>query len=177
VAVRAVTAIIGIVSARFNRHLLILAVCSVVAGCGGDEPTVAPPETTTATATATATPAATATPTATATATASASPAPEDQEGGAGDEEPARVPLEFTLSDAGLKPATISVPAFLGLELIVHNRTSAPQHVALEGSGSIDVPAGDTARAHFEGRRAGTYKVDAGSAGDAQVIVGVEPGP
>jgi hypothetical protein len=177
VAVRAVTAIIGIVSARFNRHLLILAVCSVVAGCGGDEPTVAPPETTTATATATVTPAATATPTATATATASASPAPEDQEGGAGDEEPARVPLEFTLSDAGLKPATISVPAFLGLELIVHNRTSAPQHVALEGSGSIDVPAGDTARAHFEGRRAGTYKVDAGSAGDAQVIVGVEPGP
>jgi len=161
------------VSARFNRHLLILVVCSVVAGCGGDEPSVAPPET--ATATATATPAATATPTATATATASASP--EEQPGGAGDEEPARVPLEFTLSDAGLKPATISVPAFLGLELIVHNRTSAPQRVVLEGSGELDVPAGDTARARFEGRRSGTYEVDAGSAGHAEVIVGVEPGP
>jgi hypothetical protein len=160
------------VSDRFNRHLLILAVCSVVAGCGGDNRTVAPPET--ATATETATPAATAT--ATATATASASPSPEDQEGGAGDEEPARVPLEFTLSDSGLKPATISVPAFLGLELIVHNRTSSPAHVELEGSGSLDVPANDTARARFEGRKKGTYRVNAGSA-EAQVIVGVEPGP
>jgi hypothetical protein len=154
--------------------LLILAVCSVVAGCGGDNPTVAPPETATATQTATAT--ATATVTATATATASPSPSPEDQQGGAGDEEPARVPLEFTLSDSGLKPATISVPAFLGLELIVHNRTSSPAHVELEGSGSLDVPAGDTARARFEGRKKGTYRVSAGSA-EAQVIVGVEPGP
>jgi hypothetical protein len=150
---------------------MILALCSVVAGCGGDDPTVAPPETATATATETATPAATETPTATATSS------PEDQEGGAGDEEPARVPLEFTLSDAGLKPATISVPAFLGLELIVHNRTSAPQRVVLEGSGELDVPAADTARAHFEGRRKGTYRVDAGAAGHAEVIVGVEPGP
>jgi hypothetical protein len=151
--------------------LVILALSSVIAGCGGDNPTVAPPETATATATATATPAGTETPTATATAS------PEDQEGGAGDEEPARVPLEFTLSDAGLKPATISVPAFLGLELIVHNRTSAPQRVVLEGSGELDVPAGDTARARFEGRRKGTYRVDAGAAGHAEVIVGVEPGP
>jgi hypothetical protein len=159
--------------------LLILAVCSVVAAGCGDDSTVAPPETATATATATATPTATATatPTATATATASASPSPEDQEGGAGDEEPARVPLEFTLSDAGLKPETISVPAFLGLELIVHNETSSPAHVELEGSGSLDVPAGDTARARFEGRKKGTYQVDAGSAGHARVIVGVEPGP
>ncbi len=86
------------------------------------------------------------------------------------------MPLEFTLGDGGLKPATISVPAFLGLELIVHNRTSQPQHVTLEGSGSLDVPAGDTARARFEGRRKGTYRVDAGSA-HAKVIVGVEPGP
>jgi hypothetical protein len=157
--------------------LLILAVCSVivVAGCG-DDSTVAPPETATATATATDTPVATATPTAAATATASPSPSPEDQEGGAGDEEPARVPLEFTLSDAGLKPETISVPAFLGLELIVHNRTASPVHVELEGSGSLDVPANDTARARFEGRKKGTYRVDAGSA-HAQVIVGVEPGP
>jgi hypothetical protein len=169
--VRGVTPIIGNVSARFNRHLLILAVCSVVgaAGCG-DDSTVAPPET----ATATATPAATATPTA--TASPSPSPSPEDQQGGAGDEEPARVPLEFTLSDAGLKPETISVPAFLGLELIVHNRTASPAHVELEGSGSLDVPANDTARARFEGRKKGTYRVDAGSA-HAQVIVGVEPGP
>jgi hypothetical protein len=161
------------VSARFNSHLLILALCSVVASCGGDEPAAAPPETATASATATPTATGSARPTPTAT----ASPSAEDRPGGAGDEEPARVPLEFTLSDGGLTPATISVPAFLGLELIVHNRTSQPQHVALEGSGSVDVPAEDTARARFEGRRKGTYRVDAGSAGHAEVIVGVEPGP
>jgi hypothetical protein len=155
--------------------MLILAIWAglLLAGCGGDEPTVAASPTETATPTATATPSAT--PSATPTATATASP--EDQPGGAGDEEPARVPLEFTLSAGGLKPSTISVPGFLGLELIVHNETSSPQRVTLEGSGTVDVPANDTARSRFEGRRPGTYKVDAGAAGTAKLIVGVEPGP
>jgi hypothetical protein len=157
-----------------RRGIAILAVWAGVVfltGCGGGgEPAAAPSATAAATPTASA-PSATATPTITATTS------PEDQEGGAGDEEPARVPLEFTLSDAGLKPATISVPAFLGLELIVHNRTAEPQRVTLAGSGEVDVPANDTARARFEGRRPGTYKVDAGAAGHAQVVVGVEPGP
>jgi hypothetical protein len=143
-------------------------------GCGGSGEQAAAP---TATPTATATSAPSATATATATPTITPTPSPEDQEGGAGDEQPARVPLEFTLTDGGLTPATISVPGFLGLELIVHNRTAQPQRVTLEGSGELDVPANDTARARFEGRRPGTYKVDAGGAGHAQVVVGVEPGP
>jgi hypothetical protein len=179
-AFRADTPIIGSVSARINRHMLILAICSGVvlaAGCGGDEPTVAPAPTVTATPSATASATPTATATATPTPTPTATTSPEDQPGGAGDEEPARVPLEFTLDDSGLKPKTISVPAFLGLELIVHNRTGQPQRVVLEGSGELDAPANDTARVRFEGRRAGTYEVDAGAAGHAQVIVGVEPGP
>jgi hypothetical protein len=159
--------------------LLLLIVAAAVGGCGGDDseqtaaPTATPPPV--ATETATATP--TSTPTETATPTATPTPAGEDQPGGAGDEEAARVPLEFTLSGDGLSPATISVPAFLGLELIVHNRTSQAQHVELEGSGALDVPADDTARARFEGRKKGTYRVDAGAAGHAEVIVGVEPGP
>jgi hypothetical protein len=177
-AFRADSPIIGFVSARINRHMLILAICSglvLAAGCGGDEQASAPSPTETATPS----PAVTATPTETATATPTpaARASPEDQEGGAGDEEPARVPLEFTLSDDGLKPSTISVPAFLGLELIVHNRTGQPQRVTLEGSGELDVPSNDTARVRFEGRRPGTYDVDAGAAGHAKVIVGVEPGP
>jgi hypothetical protein len=162
-------------SARINRHMRILALWAGVVfltGCGGgNEPAAAPTATATPTATVTATPSATASATPTATAS------PEDQQGGAGDEQPARVPLEFTLTDGGLSPATISVPGFLGLELIVHNHTGQPQRVTLEGSGEVDVPANDTARAHFEGRRPGTYRVDAGAAGHAQVVVGVEPGP
>jgi hypothetical protein len=161
--------------------MLILAIWAglLLTGCGGDDSTVSssPAETATPTATATASPTATPTATASATATATATASPEDQPGGAGDEEPARVPLEFTLSASGLKPSTISVPGFLGLELIVHNETSQPQRVTLEGSGTLDVPANDSARARFEGRRPGTYKVDAGPAGTAKVIVGVEPGP
>jgi hypothetical protein len=142
----------------------------LLAGCGpADEPaaTATAPPSPPATATASAAPAATTTPT----------PSPEEQEGGAGDEQPARVPLEFTLTDGGLRPATISVPAFLGLELIVHNQTGRPQRVTLEGSGELDVPADDTARIRFEGRRAGTYRVDAGDAGHARLVVGVQPGP
>jgi hypothetical protein len=167
----------AVTSIRINRHIGILVLWAGVVfltGCGGGGEQAAAP-----TATATGTPAATATtaPSATATPTITATTSPEDQEGGAGDEQPARVPLEFTLSDGGLRPAKISVPSFLGLELIVHNQTGQPQRVTLEGSGDVDVPANDTARAHFEGRRPGTYNVDAGAAGHAQVVVGVEPGP
>ena len=88
------------------------------------------------------------------------------------------MPLEFTLSDGGLEPADdlgARVPRARADRPQPHR--PAPQRVTLEGSGEIDVPAGDTARVHFEGRRPGTYKVDAGAAGDAKVIVGVEPGP
>jgi hypothetical protein len=164
-------------SLRFHRQIPILAVWGgviLLAGCGGGDERATTP---TATATATPTTTVTATPQATPTPTITPSPSPEDQEGGAGDEQPARVPLEFTLTDGGLHPGTISVPAFLGLELIVHNHTGQPQRVTLEGSGALDVPANDTARIRFEGRRAGTYRVDAGDAGHAQVVVGVEPGP
>jgi hypothetical protein len=161
-------------SIRLDRRIAILVVWAgviLLAGCGGGEE-----RTPTPTATATASPTATGTATPKATPT-TPTPSPEEQEGGAGDEQPARVPLEFTLTDGGLHPATISVPAFLGLELIVHNHTGQPQRVTLEGSGALDVPANDTARIRFEGRRAGTYRVDAGDAGHAQVVVGVEPGP
>src|SRR4051794_15325924 len=118
--------------------VLAWAVLVLAAGCGGSrEPAATPAATPTPTATVTVT----ATPSTAPTPTATASPSPEDQPGGAGDEQPPRVPLEFTLGDGGLRPATISVPAFLGLELIVHNRTDRPQHVTLAGSGDLDVPA------------------------------------
>jgi hypothetical protein len=153
----------------------VLAVAAVFAGCGDDEPASAPTPAPTAAAqdTPTATPTATETPTPTAT----EQPAPEEQEGGAGDEEEARVPVLFIVTDGGIRPPRVGVPGFLALELTVTNRTSAPVVARLEGAEPLTANPGETARMEIEGRRPGRYPVDFGSAGQALIVTGVEPGP
>jgi hypothetical protein len=160
--------------------LLVLTVAVALVGCGGDDdqeqtaaPTATPPPA--ATATATATPTETPTPAATATSTATANP--EDQPGGAGDEEPIRVPVEFTVRDRGITPPQVAVPAFLGLELIVNNQLADPIDVALEGAEPMTVGPGETGRMRLPGRRKGQYVVDFGAAGQALLITGAKPGP
>ena len=161
--------------------LAVFAVVAALAGCGGadsDEsaaPTATPPPA--ATETATATPTATATATQTATPTATATTSPEDQPGGAGDEEPIRVPVEFTVRDRGITPPQVAVPAFLGLELIVHNELTDPIIVTLEGAEPMTVDPGGTGRARLQGRRKGQYVVDFGDHGQALLLTGAEPGP
>jgi hypothetical protein len=161
--------------------LAVFAVVAALAGCGGDDsdesaaPTATPPPAATETATATPTATATATPTATPTATATTSP--EDQPGGAGDEEPIRVPVEFTVRDRGITPPQVAVPAFLGLELIVHNELTDPIIVTLEGAEPMTVDPGGTGRARLQGRRKGQYVVDFGDHGQALLLTGAEPGP
>jgi hypothetical protein len=144
-------------STRHISHLIgVIASTCVLVGCGGGEE-----------------PAATATPSATPTATATS---PESEPGGAGDERIVRVPVEVTLgSDGQLRPPTVSVPAFLTLELIVHNESGAPIVVRFHGA-RLAVGSGATAHRRFEGLRKGRYAVRAG-AGTATVIVGIEPGP
>jgi cytoskeletal protein RodZ len=151
----------------------------VLAGCGGDDQdeTASPA---TPSPAATATPPATATPSATptATATATATPQnPEDQPGGAGDEEPVRVPVEFTVRDRGISPPQVAVPAFLALELVIHNQTAGTVVARLEGAEPLTVGAGETGRARLEGRKKGQYVVDFGDLGQALLISGTEPGP
>jgi hypothetical protein len=152
------------------RRVTALLVIAALAGCGGDddEPAVTEP-----TPTATATP----TPTATATATPTASPAPEEQEGGAGDEEAARVPVRFTVSAEGVDPPQVAIPAFLAIELTVENTTDAPVVVRLDGVEPITVNPGETARAELDGRRPGSYPIAFGDAGQALLVTGAEPGP
>jgi hypothetical protein len=147
-----------------------LAAAAVLAGCGGDEEssTVPPPEP----------PAA---PTVDATETRTPPPTatlePEDQPGGAGDEEEARVPVRFTVDPIGVDPPEVAVPAFLALELIVHSDLEQPIVVRLEGADPLRVGPGETARARLEGRRPGRYRIGFGSAGEAVLVTGVEPGP
>jgi hypothetical protein len=163
-----------------QRRLLIpLLAAAALCGCGGDEPT-APAPAPTPPAAATEAPAATPTPTATPSTTATEGPTPEnpeDQPGGAGDEEEARVPIELTLAEGGITPPEVSVPGFLALELIVHNELPVEVVVRLEGATPIAVGPGDTARARLEGRRPGRYRIDAGVAGKAVLITGVDAGP
>jgi hypothetical protein len=149
---------------RLAAALLLVAVLG--AGCGdGDEPAATPAPA----ATATATPAPTATP--------EPSEPPEEQEGGAGDEEGIRVPVRFTVDGEGITPPQVSVPAFLSLELTVVNDLPEPVTIRLEGAEPLTVAPGETGRRRLDGRRPGTYAVDAGPAGRARLVTGAEPGP
>ena len=159
--------------------LATLLVAAALAGCGGDdgEQSSTTPAAAPSAATETATAAETATPSPTATEQPLPSVSPEDQPGGAGDEEPTRVPIEFTITDGRISPPQVAVPAFLALELIVHNKSSEQVVVRLEGAEPMTVGAGETGRARLEGRKKGSYVVDAGSAGKALLVTGTEPGP
>jgi hypothetical protein len=159
------------------RLLLLLLVAAAVAGCGDDETVSTPSPTPEATAVPTEEPTATPTATESPTPTATEQPAPEEQEGGAGDEEAARVPARFVVGSSGVEPPQVSIPAFLAIELIVVNRLDDPMTVRLEGEDPVPVAAGDTVRARLAGRRPGRYPISFGSAGDALLVTGREPGP
>lgn len=156
-----------------------LLAAAALAGCGSDdgEQSSTTPAPAPSTATETATPGDSATPSPSATEQPLPSVPPEDQPGGAGDEEPTRVPVEFTITDGKVSPPQVAVPAFLALELIVHNKSSEQVVVRLEGTEPMTVGAGDTGRARLEGRKKGSYVVDAGDAGQALLVTGAEPGP
>jgi hypothetical protein len=161
-----------------------------VTACGGggtasSDPTATAPPAATATATATGTPpqasapsAATPPPDAPAP---TATPGGEDQPGGAGDEAEARVPVSVTVgADGTVSPQTVSVPAFLALELRVRNRTGGAITVtwnASEPSGSFEVGAGKVGSRRVAGVRKGSYPLAVQGAGTATVVSGAEPGP
>jgi hypothetical protein len=155
----------------------VLLVAAALAGCGDDETVSAPSPTPEATAVVTETPTPTPTPTGTPTPTATEQPAPEEQEGGAGDEEAARVPARFTIGPDGIDPPQVAVPAFLAIELIVDNRFERPVVVRLEGAEPITAAPGSVARERLDGRRPGRYVVNFLSVGQALLVTGAEPGP
>jgi hypothetical protein len=165
-----------------RRLLIPLLAAAALSGCGGgDEQTTAAPAPTppaAATEAPTATPTATPTVTPTPTATDAPTPqSPEAQPGGAGDEQETRVPIELTIAQGGIKPPQVSVPGFLALELILHNKLPVEVVVRLQGANPIAVGPGETARAKLAGRKPGRYIIDAGAAGKALLVTGVDPGP
>jgi hypothetical protein len=189
-----------LIGRRGAMLLSLLVLSSSALGCGGkgggpttpdsvaQQPVSAPPASTTAAPKAT-TPTATATaPTSTAPASTTTAPTAttgvptggETQPGGAGDEQPARTPAAFTVDGATITPATITVAAFLAIDVAVTARHTA-QRVELQapGGGVIDVGAGGTAHRVLGGLKPGDYALTTAAGGRAtlHVVSGGAPGP
>lgn len=96
----------------------------------------------------------------------------ESGEGGAGDEEPARVPVVLTHSSGKLSPTTVTVPAFLSLEI----KLSGPATTAtLPGGEKLTVPGTKT----LTGLKPGQYDITTADGGKTtlNVVNGGDPGP
>ena len=175
----------------------LLAVTAVTAaGCGADdEPSSTPtvrtesPPLPTATPTATETPGRAATPDEP-TATARSAPAPppdagvdeghgveEDQEGGAGDEAPARTRVTFVVDGEGITPPSKPVPPFLGIRVTIRN--DLPRRIRgtyTEGgetptTGRFGVPARGRRAFSLPGLSRGRHTLEVVGAGQAAIVV------
>jgi hypothetical protein len=188
---------------------LVAVVALAAAGCGGDdttsatvvqEPTTAPPPktapppatvptTTTVTPTTSTSDSTSTNPTATTgvppggvkpTTTGGAPAEGEQGEGGAGDEEGARVPVTLTTDGGSLSPTIVTIPAFLTIELRVSAKGGAEKlTVAAPGGGTLSVAAGQTATKRLAGLKPGDYPVTTAGGGKAtlRVVSGGDPGP
>jgi hypothetical protein len=160
-----------------------LVVAAALAGCGGgdEDQTAAPATPQPAPSAATETPTATASPTGTATPTATTQPlpsvSPEEQTGGAGDEEPIRVPAQFNVQPNGVSPRQVSVPAFFTIQLLVQNGYPSPITARLEGAEPLRVGPYAIGHMLLEGRKKGRYKIDFGRGQSGVLIIGAKPGP
>jgi hypothetical protein len=162
--------------------LCVMGAAAALAGCGGGSSDTAAPATPQP-----APSAATEAPTETPTATTSATPTPttqplpsvqpEKQPGGAGDEEPIRVPAQFKVTADAVEPPQVQVPAFLTIQLSVRNERSSAIVVRLEGARPLTVAAGGRGEMLIDGRKRGRYPIDFGNGQTALLVSGAQPGP
>lgn len=101
---------------------------------------------------------------------------PEEQQGGAGDEEGIRVPVDLRVAAGEVTPATVSVPAFLPLEVTARSTDGKAHRVRVVGA-VLEVPASGTATEQLDGLPRGTYPITVDGTQRAKVVAGDEPGP
>lgn len=101
---------------------------------------------------------------------------PEDRPEGAGDEEPMRVPVRFRIEGQTVTPATVTVPAFLSLEITI-TADEGVRRVMVDapGAGAVALVDG-RGRLRLDGLKPGTYRLvaDNGARATLQVTPGGE---
>lgn len=100
--------------------------------------------------------------------------------GGGGGAINARVPATYHLGSGGhLTPPTISVPAFIAVEITIASSDSAPHTVQVRTPvpHTLRVSGHGRAAVRIPGLRAGTYPVAVDGATRGALSIGGEPGP
>lgn len=100
----------------------------------------------------------------------------ESQEGGAGDEEGIRVPVELKVSATAVSPGTVTVPAFLPVQITARSTDGQAHKVAVLGA-TLAVPATGSASVQLDGQQRGTSQVTVDGRDLGEIVVGDEPGP
>lgn len=163
--------------------MLALAALLALSGCGGDdeEASTAPASTTPTETELTAPGTVETEPVVTDEPDAETEPAesPEEQEGGAGDEEPARTLALFTAKDGRITPRVVRVPAFISVQ--VELRSADGQTYGLR-FGDVTITAGgelNSVSTTIDGLRPGKAIVGrpTGAGNRVRVEATAEPGP
>lgn len=102
--------------------------------------------------------------------------------GDSGGSEPVRVPATFIFTAVGrVQPATVTIPAFIAVELTLASRDGRAHALVLDAGGRryrLAVPAGGRKSIRIPGLRAGTYPLrPQGPGPGAKLVVGGEVGP
>ena len=104
---------------------------------------------------------------------------PEDEQGGAGDEEPARTLALFTAGGGQIKPRLVRVPPFISIRVELRARDGNSYGLAFAGR-TIEVSDGlGSVSTTFDGLRPGEVLVGQvmGAPGRVRIAATAEPGP
>jgi hypothetical protein len=156
-----------------------------LAGCGGSgkKTTVSAPPTQPAPATSsssTTTSTTSSSKSTSTTTTKTSSGSPESQQGGAGDETPISTQALFTGRAGRLSPATIRVPPFIAVTVVLHSADGRPYSITVKGKTLAVGEARDQASLKLPGLKPqGRYVVTnkGGSPPRLIVVASAEPGP
>jgi hypothetical protein len=133
---------IGISPRKFTPNLgtaVVIALVVAMSGCGGDDEPASTQATTTPPPTQTATVEAPTETQTTETGARTETTAPEEQQGGAGDAEPARVQALFTAENGRITPRVVRVPAFISIQVELRSKDGAKYGLRF---GDVTITAG-----------------------------------
>jgi hypothetical protein len=176
--------LIGISLRKFRANVgtaVAIALLLAFSGCGGDDDSTAPAETAPAETAATETGAAPPETEQESQAETQTAPAesPEDQQGGGGDEEPARTLALFTAENGRVTPRVVRVPAFISIQVELRSKDGRKYGMRF---GDVTLTAGgdlNSVSTTIDGLRPGKAIVGrpTGAGNRVRISATAEPGP